>query len=280
MSAQSSPHLSASIVSYNTPDADLRALLTSLAANLQQLKDNDPNFSATIWLVDNSDQHPVTREEFALYQETLAGCAARLELLQGHGNVGYGAAHNLAINCAEAEFHLILNPDVVLAENCLLNGMAFLKNNADVAMVGPAAQDNAGEKQYLCKRYPSVGLFLARGFFPAWLQRPFKKALDNYEMRDLSEDKPDMNIPILSGCFMLCRRDALRQVAGFDERYFLYFEDFDLSIRMGHVGELAYLPTMGIQHGGGNSAGKGLAHLRMFARSGIRFFATHGWRLF
>lgn len=255
-------------------------LLASLATNLRQLNDTIPNFSAAIWLIDNSDQQPVTGEELALYREELAGSEAHLELIQGHGNIGYGAAHNLAINKSQATYHLILNPDVVLEEGCLLNGLTFLGDNAEVVMVGPAAKDNQGEKQYLNKRYPSVGLFLARGFFPAWLQRPLKKALDNFEMRDLPDDKPSKGIPIISGCFMLCRRQALWQVENFDERYFLYFEDFDLSLRMAGVGELAYLPTMRIQHGGGNSAAKGLAHIRMFARSGYRFFSTHGWRFF
>ena len=255
-------------------------LLASLATNLQQLNDTIPNFSSGIWLVDNSDQQPVTGEELALYREKLAGSEARLELIQGHGNIGYGAAHNLAINKSKATYHLLLNPDVVLEESCLLYGLTCLVDNAEVVMVSPAAKDNQGEKQYLNKRYPSVGLFLARGFFPAWLQRPFKKSLDTFEMRDLPEDRASKGIPIISGCFMLCRREALWQVENFDERYFLYVEDFDLSLRMAGVGELAYLPTIRIQHGGGNSAGKGLAHIRMFARSGYRFFSTHGWRFF
>lgn len=254
--------------------------MASLAANLLQLKETAPDFNAKIWLVDNSDKHPLTIEDCASLREELADCATDLELIQGHGNIGYGAAHNLAINKSKAVFHLILNPDVVLEDNCLSSGIAYLEDNADVPMVAPAVRNTAGKKQYLCKRYPSVGLFLARGFFPAWLRRPFKKALEHFEMRDLPEDKPSKGMPIISGCFMLCRREALWQVDGFDERYFLYFEDFDLSLRMGHEGQLAYVPAMRIQHGGGNSAGKGLAHIRMFARSGYRFFATHGWRFF
>ena len=280
MSAPTSPYLSVSIVCYNTPVAELLQLVASLAANLLQLNDTVPNFNTRIWLVDNSDLEPLTREDLASLRDKLANCETSLELIQGHGNIGYGAAHNLAINKSKALFHLILNPDVVLEDSCLSNGMTFLEDNKGVAMASPAVLNADGTKQYLCKRYPSVGLFLARGFFPAGLQRPFKKALDNFEMRDLPEDKPSKDIPIISGCFMLCRREALWQVDGFDERYFLYFEDFDLSLRMRHEGELAYVPTMRIQHGGGNSAGKGLAHIRMFARSGYRFFATHGWRFF
>ena len=276
MTAPTSPYLSVSIVCYNTPVAELHELVSSLAANLQQLKESVADFAGMIWLVDNSDLQSLTAEEFASLRDKLGDCEVALELVQGHGNIGYGAAHNLAINKSKALYHLILNPDVVLEESCLSNGLTFLDDNTDVAMASPAVLNADGSKQYLCKRYPSVGLFLARGFFPAWLQRPFQKALSSFEMRDLPEDKPSKRIPIISGCFMLCRREALWQVGGFDERYFLYFEDFDLSLRMGHEGQLAYVPAMRIQHGGGNSAGKGLAHIRMFAR----FFSSHGWRLF
>jgi len=97
-------------------------------------------------------------------------------------------------------------------------------------------------------------------------------------MHDLPEDEASTDIPIVSGCFMLSRTDTLKEINGFDERYFLYFEDFDLSLRMGKLGKLAYLPTMKIIHAGGHAARKGFAHLGMFARSGIRFFNSHGWR--
>ena len=62
-------------------------------------------------------------------------------------------------------------------------------------------------------------------------------------MHDLSEKEPSVDIPITSGCFMLLRSESLIEIGGFDERYFLYFEDFDLSLRLGKKGKLAYLPS-------------------------------------
>jgi GT2 family glycosyltransferase len=79
---------------------------------------------------------------------------------------------------------------------------------------------------------------------------------------------------------MLCRTAALKAVSGFDEGYFLYFEDFDLSLRIAKIGELAYVPAMRIKHAGGHAARKGRAHIGMFVRSAMRFFNTHGWRFF
>ena len=83
---------------------------------------------------------------------------------------------------------------------------------------------------------------------------------------------------LASGCFMLLRAHSLATVGGFDERYFLYFEDFDLSLRLAQLGEVQYLPEMQIIHHGGYAARKGWRHIAMFLRSGIRFFQDHGWR--
>ena len=65
-----------------------------------------------------------------------------------------------------------------------------------------------------------------------------------------------------------------------NESYFLYFEDYDLSLRIGKLGRLAYAPNVRITHCGGNTSSKGLWHIRIFIISGIRFFNKHGWRFF
>ena len=77
---------------------------------------------------------------------------------------------------------------------------------------------------------------------------------------------------------MLCRSDALQAVGGFDQRYFLHFEDLDLSLRMHAKGRVVSDPGVTLIHHGGHSAKKGLHHILLFARSAFRFFNTHGWR--
>ena len=151
--------------------------------------------------------------------------------------------------------------------------------NQELVALSPAVTFEDGSKQYGCKRFPSVLDFLLRGFAPQAIKQRFAQRLAHYEMQDLPEDSPSTDIPIISGCFMLFKTSTLVAIKGFDERYFLYFEDFDLSLRAHEKGALAYLPTMKIVHLGGNSAKKGLKHIGMFARSGIRFYNTHGWRL-
>jgi GT2 family glycosyltransferase len=78
---------------------------------------------------------------------------------------------------------------------------------------------------------------------------------------------------------MFARTQALKDIGGFDEEFFLYFEDFDLSLRMREVGRIVHLPTAKIIHLGGNSAAKGPHHIRLFVQSAIRFFQKHGWKI-
>jgi len=272
--------LSISVVCFNSSEEELKALIESTLNAIQLLKDATNLASITIYLIDNSEENNLSLQLFASLQKQIEDLDAQLHLLYGHGNVGYGAAHNLVIHKMETDYHLLLNPDLQLDQNCLVAGVKYLAENQNVAMVSPYAQYENGEKQYLCKRYPSVFTFIVRGFFPKILKSLYARRLASFEMHELSESIPTISIPIISGCFMLCRTKTLQQIKGFDEKFFLYFEDFDLSLRMAALGKIAYVPAMRIKHAGGYAASKGWSHIKMFAQSGIRFFNTHGWRLF
>jgi GT2 family glycosyltransferase len=271
--------LSCSIVSYHSPAAELQSALESLLDAIGHASAEGLALEADITLVDNSEAAELRPDTLAATFEKAAslGCVLRIE--QGHGNVGYGRGHNLAIGPSRGDYFLVMNPDVVVEKEALTTGIRHLQQHPEIAVVSPAAHGLDGVRQYLCKRYPSVLAFAARGFFPVWLKRLFRGQLAHFEMHDLAPDEPHHDIPIVSGCFMLCRTAALQKVGGFDENYFLYFEDFDLSLRLRKVGRLAYLPAMRITHYGGHSARKGWRHIGMFIRSGLRFFNTWGWKL-
>jgi GT2 family glycosyltransferase len=233
---------------------------------------------ATVWLIDNGSNDP------AALDRLVGRCLPETDRLavstvRGQGNVGYGRAHDLAILQSSAPYHLVLNPDVVLSPDALVEGLRYLADHPETGLVTPFAVDEAGKRQYLCKRYPSVIILGLRGFAPGWLKRPFRAVLDRYEMRDLAEDQVAADIPIASGCFMLARGNLLRDLGGFSPDYFLYFEDFDLSLRLRRKATIAYVPRVRIVHTGGEAARKGWAHRRMFIRSAATFFRRNGWRL-
>jgi hypothetical protein len=201
-------------------------------------------------------------------------------VLAGHGNVGYGCGHNLAIQQASSQFHLILNPDINMDAQALVAACEFFDAHADVGLLAPRVDDEAGKEQFLCRRYPTLLVLLARGFLPSVLRRSlFAKRLAQYEMRDVIHGTSVVwDPPIISGCFMLFRTDVLKRLGGFDPRYFLYFEDYDLSLRAHDVTRVVYVPAVRVLHHGGGAARKGGAHVRMFVASACRFFNRFGWK--
>lgn len=198
------------------------------------------------------------------------------EVISGHGNVGFGRGHNLALARSASDLHLILNPDVEMAPEALANALAYLEAHPGVGALTPSVRGAGGEREYLVKAFPTPGVLLVRGFVPRFLHAPFRKALDAYELRHLDWEAEQSPVTIASGCFLLCRRSVLEAVKGFDPGYFLYFEDFDLTLRLSRVTTVAYCPQVRIVHHGGRAASKGLRHVAWFAKSARRFFATHG----
>jgi len=272
--------LTVSIVCYDSTEQELHTVLKTLLTSLAALSSSAIQLSSTIYFVDNSESHSLDLQQFDQFKDKLGSVKAELKIVKGHGNIGYGNGHNLAIKPSTDKYHLILNPDVELEPQCLIEGLTFLEKNADVAIASPLALSAGGARQYLCKRYPAVSTLLVRGLFPNWLKVFFYRSMADYEMHDLSEEFSSDTVPIVSGCFMLCRTENLHAVEGFDENYFMYFEDFDLSLRVRQFAKITYLPSMKIKHFGGNAGRKGFKHFLMFVKSGFRFFNTHGWRLY
>lgn len=193
-------------------------------------------------------------------------------------NRGFGAGHNMTIAQQHSEFHLVLNPDAELAEDALCVGLSSLQEDQSIVLLSPKVRGEDGTQEFLCKRYPSLFVLLLRPFAPRLIRRIFRKRLYRYEMRDVCSGPQEADILLASGCFMLVRTAALQSVGGFNDKYFLYFEDFDLSIRLGSQGRLVFNPAIQIVHHGGYAAQKGMQHVKYFIRSGFTFFREHGWR--
>ncbi len=269
-----------SVVTYDTPLKTLRSTLESVTAAVKELQRVEPSISVSSTLVDNGEDNCIDPGEFKSLQSTFEVATLKLHLMIGHGNVGYGRGQNMAFFAKRSTYHLFMNPDVELDPDCLVEGISYLKTHRDVGIASPNARNYDGEKQFLCKQYPTIFILMVRGFIPKRFRGIFRKQARYYEMQNLSELVPTKRIPIVSGCFMLCRSDIIERVTGFDPQYFLYFEDFNLSLRVGDIASLAYVPTMRIRHAGGYAAKKGMHHVKLFMRSGFRFFSDHGWKWF
>ncbi|WP_244807503.1 glycosyltransferase family 2 protein [Caballeronia zhejiangensis] len=263
--------LSISIVVYRPDAALLARTVETLESALAQL--HDVAGRPCLYLIDNGNPGELA--------DLPASSDAEFDtvVLKGHGNVGYGRGHNLAIERANSRFHLILNPDVELNADGLRRALAFLHGSPETGLLAPWIGGDDGRQQFLCRRYPTVLDLFVRGFLPSALRKPFAGRLARYEMRDVIGDSNIVwDPPIVSGCFMLFRTDVLKSLGGFDPRYFLYFEDYDLSLRTRRVARIAYVPSVRILHHGGGAAKKGSVHIKLFVTSAYRFFNRFGWK--
>ncbi|MFM0438535.1 glycosyltransferase family 2 protein [Paraburkholderia strydomiana] len=266
--------LSVSVVVYRPDVRRLMLTLESLVAAYTVLRETHPAITLDVFLVDNGGL-----PDMAAAFRALNVPGASWWIIAGQGNVGYGRGHNLAIERATARYHLILNPDIDVGRQALVRAVEFLDAHSQVGLLVPRIGNDDGDIQYLCRQYPTLLDLFVRGFLPVPFRRFFARRLARYEMRDVINERDIVwDPPIVSGCFMLYRTTVLKQLAGFDPRYFLYFEDYDLSLRTHEVARVAYLPAVRVLHHGGGAARKGFAHIRMFISSAYKFFNRFGWK--
>ena len=268
--------LSISIVTYAPDERLLARTLASAADAIAFAREQGTLGAARLLLVDNGPggKAPMLGQlaRAALSRTQDVG----LEVITGHGNVGFGQGHNLGIARSGCDFHLVLNPDVEMAREAIDAGLRYLDAHPGVGALTPSVRGTDGEREYLVKGWPTPGVLFVRGFVPRVLHGPFRGALDAYELRHVDWEREQAPVTIASGCFLLCRRALLDQVKGFDPAYFLYFEDFDLTLRLSKVTTVAYCPLVRIVHHGGKAASKGVRHIAWFVKSARRFFLAHG----
>jgi GT2 family glycosyltransferase len=266
--------LTVSIVVYRPNVLLLRRTIASLEEACRVLYGAKPGAEVALYLVDNGGL-AAALVDLARLQSLGVVC----ESITGHGNVGFGPGHNLALARAASCFHLVLNPDIDLDGDALVQALDFMHKHAEAGLVTPYIADETGRMQYLCRRYPSLFNLFVRGFAPERVRCLFSERLAHYEMRDLINETEILWDPaIVSGCFMFCRTKLLQDLGGFDARYFLYFEDYDLSLRAHRLTRLVYVPQVRVVHHGGGAARKGWLHIRMFGASAFKFFSRFGWK--
>lgn len=268
--------VSISVVVFHPDQRLLGRTLASLAVAGAALEQASPGIPVHVYLIDNGGM-PDMGKMLASLSQSAIDCT----ILSGQGNVGYGCGHNLAIEQTSSRYHLVLNPDVDIEPNALIEAVAFLEAHPNAGLLAPAIVDDTGQLQYLCRQYPALIDLFVRGFLPRAARRSFESRLARYEMRaQINERDTIWDPPIVSGCFMLFRTDVLKKLAGFDARYFLYFEDYDLSLRAHDVARVVYVPAVRVLHHGGGASRKGWSHIRMFVASAFKFFNRFGWKWF
>ncbi len=202
----------------------------------------------------------------------------RIEYIHNGKNLGFGAAHNLAMRIAltRAQFHLVLNPDVYFSRGVLEELFTFVSSQSRIGLLMPRVLYPDGSTQHLCKRLPTPSDLLLRRFLPKILSPLFQERLAKYELRDAGYNKT-MSVPALSGCFMLLSCVALAEVGIFDERFFMYLEDVDLCRRIHREFPTIYFPEVSIYHRYSKGSYRKIPLMLHHLMSAWRYFQKWGW---
>ena len=188
-------------------------------------------------------------------------------------NRGFGAGHNTVLDRLTSTYHAVVNPDIVLHEDTLAALCAYLTEHPDVVMATPLILNPDGSRQDVPRRAPKRRYLLSRK-----LERfggVFRRWRDEYTMRTAAFDAP-LDVTFCTGCFFVIRTDVLKQIGGFDERFFLYCEDADLTRRALAYGRAVCLPQTAVIHEWERGSAHNLHLLRIHLSSLHKYFRK--WR--
>ena len=230
-----------------------------------------------IYLMDNTTPE-YRKAEIAKQKETLAAQFGtdKLRYMAMSENLGYGRAHNIALRESayyRTEFHLVMNSDIRVKAEDIDAMCERMEAYPLVGQMMPKVVNPDGSQQYLAKRLPSPLDVFGRRFLPAWLMARRNK---RYELRDLDLTRP-INAPYLSGCFMLLRTKAAVEAGLFDERYFMYPEDIDLTRTIHRNYLTLYYPEWTIVHAHARESYKNKHLLWVHIQNMCRYFNKWGW---
>ena len=249
--------LSISIVTFNTNHQDLIKCLKSIYGS---------NLTSFVYIIDNSPSNE------------LEALCKKFDCIYifNPANPGYGAGHNIAIKKSierNFDFHLVLNADVSFSGDALERLVQFMNANPNVGQVMPKVLNPDGSLQRLCKLVPNPADLILRRFIPKFFAIRMRR---KFELWDSGYDKT-MFVPYLSGCFMLLRCDALRDVGIFDERFFMYPEDIDLTRRMASKYDTIFYPHVSVVHEHGAASYKSSRMLLIHMFNIFKYFNKWGW---
>ena len=251
--------ITASIVLYNTPEPQLMRLLDCL---------ENSSVRVQTYLVDNS---PIPTDLQCFHWPTIT-------YFKAERNRGYGAGHNIVLRqiLNSAEYHFVLNPDIYFGPTELYKMVKFMDQDPEIGQLMPRVIYPDGNLQYLCKLLPTPADLFLRRFAFGLLKEMATERMHRFELRHSNYDKV-MDVPYLSGCFMLFRTSALRQIGLFDERFFMYPEDIDITRRMHAEYRTVFSPDAVVVHDHARESYKSIRAFWIHLYNMAKYFTKWGW---
>lgn len=251
--------LSVIIVSYNVKYF-LEQCLCSVKKAFQSLE-------TEVFIIDNNSSDGTVdylQQEFPF-----------ITFISNQENLGFSRANNLALKKATGRHVLFLNPDTIIPEDCFIRTISFMDNNPQAGALGVKMIDGGGNFLKESKRgFPTIWASFCKmsGLTKAF---PSSRIFAKYYLGHLSEDK-NQEVEALSGAFLMVKKEVLDKTGGFDEQFFMYAEDIDLSFRIKQAGyQNYYFSETTILHFKGESTRKDARYVQLFYRAMIQFVHKH-----
>jgi len=254
--------ITSSIVLYNTPAVLINRLLSCIRSS---------GCIDIVYVVDNS---PLPNQQ-PMFEDL------PVEYIQTHRNIGYGSGHNIALKKAMelgSDFHFVFNPDISFEDAELQKMISRICDDKEIGQLMPKVINPDGSMQYLCKLLPTPFDLVLRRFAIGPLKRLVKARADKFELR-FTGYRNEMNVPFLSGCFMLFRVSALQKIGLFDESFFMYGEDIDLTRRMHSKYKTIFFPGAVVIHDHAKESYKNIKMLWIHSINVGKYFNKWGWFL-
>ncbi len=243
--------ISACIVTYNDANTVRNAC--------RSIIENTKKYPLTLYVIDNASSVSI--------REALKDIEG-ITIIENQKNIGFGAAHNKVLEEPLGDYHFVINPDIEIKSDVLSKMADFLEENSDIALAMPRILNADGSEQKLPKEVPTFKrLFLGRLSF---LGGPFRKIRDEYTWANRPIEKVT-DIDFCSGCFFCIKGSLFKTLGGFDERFFMYLEDADISIRAKKHGRVVITPDISVVHLWKRESSKSIKYLLIHIASSIKF---------
>ncbi|WP_103663645.1 glycosyltransferase family 2 protein [Gracilimonas amylolytica] len=254
------PDISIIIVNYK-----VKEYVKGLLESIEKAKGD---FDIEIFVVDNDsgdDSSTYLRQYFP-----------NVTYIDNSTNVGFGRANNQVISKAKGSYTFIINPDTVISEDLFTTLTGHMESHPKCGAAGVKILNPDGTFAPESKRsVPTIWSSFCKMFSLHELF-PKKKLFNQYYMNWLNENEKN-EVPVLSGSCMFWRTDLLKDLGGFDERFFMYGEDIDLCYRVQDTDfHIDYVPDTNIIHYKGESTKKGdLRYNWIFNKALYQFYDKH-----
>lgn len=227
--------ISVAIVFYNPTKDDVVQTLVNIK-KLSSIK----KYNFSFYLIDNASPE---RKLKMLLPSTLNNNIYISVLKE---NKGFGSGHNSVLNEINSDLHIVMNPDIAINDvSGFIRAVNFMNIHKEIVLLSPLVRNRSnGHIQFLNRKEPTVFdlfiRFMGSNFFPK-RQAEFVKKKHGYDHVQIDENA--------TGSFMMIRTKAFKFIHGFDSKFFMYFEDTDLTKRISEIGQVIFYPYLTVIHG-------------------------------